>query len=111
MTDKEQKDIFARNLNHLLSVHGKSQREVAEAIDVSPQTFNTWCQAIAIPRMGKVQRLADYFNIPKSHLIDEINDTESSELNELEQKILELYRTLPDSKKIALYEFVKSLIE
>ena len=77
MTDKEQKEIFARNLNHLLSVHNKSQREVAEAIDVSPQTFNTWCQAIAIPRMGKVQRLADYFNIPKSHLIDEINDTDS----------------------------------
>ncbi|MCH5261632.1 MAG: helix-turn-helix domain-containing protein [Lachnospiraceae bacterium] len=49
----------------------KTQREIAQAIDVSPQTFNTWCQGIAIPRMGKVQRLADYFNIGKSDLIDD----------------------------------------
>ena len=44
---------------------------MADAIDVSPQTFNTWCQGIALPRMGKVQRLADYFGIGKTDLIDE----------------------------------------
>lgn len=70
MTDKEQKEIFAKNLNNLLDTYQKSQREVALAIQVSPQTFNTWCQAIAIPRMGKVQKLADYFRVPKSRLID-----------------------------------------
>lgn len=71
MTDSEQKIIFAKNLNKYLSLSNKSQKEVADAIEVSPQTFNTWCQAIALPRMGKVQRLADYFGIGKSDLIDE----------------------------------------
>lgn len=74
MTDQEQREIFAKNLNNLLYQNGKTQREVAEAISVSPQTFNTWCQAIALPRMGKVQRLADYFHVPKSHLIDNVED-------------------------------------
>lgn len=73
MTDMEQKKIFAKNLNRYLTESGKTQKEVADAIGVSPQTFNTWCQAIALPRMGKVQRLADYFNIGKSDLIDEKN--------------------------------------
>ena len=52
-------------------MNNKTQKEVADAIGVSPQTFNTWCQGIALPRMGKVQLLADYFNIGKTDLIDE----------------------------------------
>lgn len=76
MNDNDQKRIFAKNLNRYLSLSSKSQKEVADAIGVSPQTFNTWCQAIALPRMGKVQKLADYFNIGKSDLIDE-KDTNS----------------------------------
>ena len=71
MADEEQKKIFSRNLNNYLSLNNKTQKEVADAIGVSPQTFNTWCQGIALPRMGKVQLLADYFNIGKTDLIDE----------------------------------------
>ena len=71
MVDEEQKRIFAKNLNKYLSLYNKTQKEVADAINVSPQTFNTWCQGIALPRMGKVQRLADYFGIGKTDLIDE----------------------------------------
>lgn len=70
MDDKEQKRIFAQNLKRLLNEHNLNQNEVAKAINVSPQTFNTWCQEIAIPRMGKIELLAKYFNIKKSVLID-----------------------------------------
>lgn len=70
MNDNEQKIIFAKNLNKLLSDAGKTQREVADAIHVLPTTFNTWCQGVALPRMGKVQLLADYFGVKKSDLIE-----------------------------------------
>ena len=70
MADEEQKKIFSKNLNKYLSLNNKTQKEVADAIGVSPQTFNTWCQGIALPRMGKVQLLADYFNIGKTDLIE-----------------------------------------
>ena len=76
MTEREQKNIFAYNLNRQLALNNKTQKEVAEAINVSPQTFNTWCQGIALPRMGKVQLLADYFNIEKSDLIERHNPYE-----------------------------------
>lgn len=77
ITDIEQKKIFSKNLNKYLNKYSKSQKEVADAINVSPQTFNTWCQGIALPRMGKVQLLADYFHIDKSDLIDEKDATSS----------------------------------
>lgn len=71
MTDTEQRKVFSHNLNKYLAEFNKTQREVADAIGVIPSTFNTWCQGIAIPRMGKVQALADYFHINKSDLIEE----------------------------------------
>ena len=74
MSDELQKHILSLNLNRLLEESGKKQSEVAEAIGVSPQTFNTWVQGIAMPRMGKVQKLADYFNVLKSDLIEDSSD-------------------------------------
>lgn len=89
MTDEEQKKIFAHNLNRYLSINNKAQKEVADAINVSPQTFNTWCQGIALPRMGKVQSLADYFGINKSDLIEDKTNTETE------------YYFNPETKKVA----------
>lgn len=48
---------------------GKKQREVAGALGVSPQTFNTWCKGIAVPRMEKLTHLADYFGVEKGELL------------------------------------------
>ena len=69
-SDKEQKRIFANNLKDALNRSGKQQIEVAKAIGVSQQTFNTWCRGVALPRMGKLEKLANYFGIRKSALID-----------------------------------------
>jgi len=69
--DEKQQKIFSENLNRLVRNSGKTQKEIADKMGVSPQTFNTWCQGIAIPRMGKIQALADYFNVSKSELLDE----------------------------------------
>jgi repressor LexA len=71
MVKDKQKAIFSKNLNSYIAKSEKTQLEIAKSIGVSPQTFNTWCKGIAIPRMGKVQALADYFNINKSDLIED----------------------------------------
>ena len=42
MADEEQKKIFSRNLNNYLLSNNRTQKEVADEIGVSPQTFNTW---------------------------------------------------------------------
>lgn len=74
MSENEQRAVFSKNLNRYLSISEKSQKEVADAIGVSPQNFNTWVKGIALPRMSKVQLLADYFGIQKSDLLEEKSD-------------------------------------
>lgn len=126
MADEEQRRIFAKNLNKYLSLFNKTQKEVADAINVSPQTFNTWCQGIALPRMGKVQRLADYFGIGKTDLIDEKSDSNNDhyylneETREIAQEAFEnpelrtlfkVARDIPPERLRAHIEFMKTLKE
>lgn len=70
MSQDEQARIIAENLRYYLEKYGYTQREVADAIGVSHQRFSSWCQGKAIPRMDKVQALADFFHVPKSYIID-----------------------------------------
>ena len=76
MTDEKQKLLLSSNLSRLIEERNLKQAEIAEYIGVSPQTFNTWVKGIAFPRMGKVQKIADFFNVPKSYLIEEHPDDE-----------------------------------
>ena len=69
--NQKEKIIFSNNLKRLVANSNLPQREIAKRIKVSPQTFNTWMQGIAIPRMSKIQLLADFFAIEKSDLIEE----------------------------------------
>lgn len=70
MTD-EVKRIFSINLNRYINRSGKTQKEIAKELGFLPSTFNTWCTGAAFPSTGKLQALADYFNIKKSDLIEE----------------------------------------
>jgi transcriptional regulator with XRE-family HTH domain len=107
MADEEQKKIFSHNLRHYLFVNNKTQKEVADAIRVSPQTFNTWIQGIALPRMGKVQLLADYFHIGKSDLIEvKLPDTKSTNK---ETQLLQKYRSLPPEGQEVVNNLVDNL--
>lgn len=115
MTDKEQTLVFQKNLLRFLNERGKSQIEVANAIDVSHQTFSTWCRGKAIPRMGKIQLLADYFRINMSDLIEEPAADASSvvpvQLRWDERELLEKYNLLNDLGRNKVYEYVSDLTE
>lgn len=76
MTDEEQKRIFAKNLNYYISINDKKQNEIAKDLNINASTLNMWCKGNALPGMGKIQKLADYFRIGKSDLIDEKLDSD-----------------------------------
>ena len=99
--EKNQKKIFSENLNKLLQDREKSQLEVAKDIDVAPQTFNSGVKGVAIPRMGKVQRLADYFHVEKSTLLDEPREAIEFYTAFKDQKDAELAEKVVNNKSLA----------
>ena len=104
------KEIFSENLIRYLDSSGKRQIEVANAIGVSSGTFCDWVKGRAYPRMDKVQKLADYFGISKSDLVEK-RDIEKEKTLLEDQKILDLFHKVPKEKRaeaIALCESVLS---
>lgn len=67
---QEQKNIFAQNLNRLLNEKGKTQSDLVTYFGITASTVSDWCNAKKFPRVDKIQKLADYFGIKKSDLIE-----------------------------------------
>lgn len=65
------KEVFARNLRYYMESRGKNQRELADIAGVSAPTVNDWLKGKKYPRIDKIERLADYFGIYKSDLIED----------------------------------------
>lgn len=90
MSELEQRQIFCENLNRIMNERGYAQIDVANAIGVSPSRFNTWMQGKAIPRMGVLQALADYFRVPKSELLEKyVPDPDPDVIDKLLQEMKE----------------------
>ena len=64
-------DIFTKNLKMYMEQFGKNQKEMAAIVGVSPPTFHDWLKGKKMPRMNNVQKLADYFGVKLSDLIEE----------------------------------------
>ena len=56
LTDEEQKQIFAKNLNRYIALSQKMQKDVAKDLGVNVTTFNMWCTGKAMPGTGKYER-------------------------------------------------------
>ena len=121
MTDEEQKKIFSNNLNKYISLNGKQQKEVAEAVGTNPSTFNMWCKGNSMPGTGKIRALADYFRIGMSDLTDLKEEKEiDAEYSDVSMKIgltdprfmkiiLEYDKLSPDKKDL-LCDFFEKFI-
>lgn len=65
------KEVFAKNLNRLLSKNGKTQSDLVAYMNTTASTVSDWCNGKKYPRVDKMQKLADYFGVLKSDLTEE----------------------------------------
>ena len=70
-TEDDIKKLFSIRLSKLMNERDINQREIAQAVGVSESTVGKWLLLKAIPRMGVIQKLADYFNVGKSYFLEE----------------------------------------
>lgn len=78
MTNLGNRDIFAKNLAHYIERSGKTQKEIAEIIGVAASTFNNWVMGHKYPRIDKIEKLANYFGILKSDLIEDKSEMQKN---------------------------------
>lgn len=66
---------IARNIRAVRTRNNLTQEEFGEIVGVSSMAVSQWETGRAIPRMGAVQKISDYFHISKGSLIDEDSST------------------------------------
>lgn len=124
MTDdrEETKRIFAKNLNKYIDLNQKQQIDVAKDLNEKPTTLNMWCKGNSLPGTGKLRKIADYFNIGMTDLIEEKQfedtDDEYSDIvmkiglhDERFKKFIIKYDKLSTDKKEVLCDFFEKFID
>lgn len=100
--DFEQKKIISYNLQGLIIYSGKDQKEIAIDLDVNPPTFNQWVNGKAIPSVSMLKRIATYFGITLSQLVDDPENNPTDVNYSFNEKLLVYsYRKSPQPLKEA----------
>lgn len=93
----DHKKIFSENLKKYLVLSNKTQKDLIDNLKFDKSAVSTWCNGTKMPRMDKVQVLANYFGIEISDLIE--NASERGKFNELNYvKKIPLRGTVPGGR-------------
>ena len=109
----DNKNIFSSNLKKYMDLNNKTRREICDALGFSYYTFTDWVNGKKYPRMDKVEKLADYFGILKSDLIEDKKDTPSpgiTKLTEGEQMLLDLFRQVPEDQQQLVLQMIRAAL-
>ena len=98
----ENKEIFANNLSFYMEQKGVDRNTLCADLDLKYTTVRDWLKGITYPRIGKIELLANYFNINKSDLIENKISTAQPSDSLLEEITNTARKLNIDNKKIVL---------
>lgn len=70
MINDSDKMIMAKNIQKLMDINNKSRQDLCNALGFKYSTLSEWLQAKKYPRADKISKLASYFNVSRSELVD-----------------------------------------
>ena len=109
MGDESYKKTFSKNLNFFMDLNNKTQMDLMNDLHLSSSTVSNWCTGLKLPRMDKIQLLADYFHINKSDLLEEFDP----KLNEKKKEtwiLIECYSQLNNDGRKRLQAYAENLL-
>lgn len=80
--NSDYKKVFAKNLSNLLARNKKTQADLVSDLKLNKSTVSTWANGTKMPRMNKIEQLANYFGVEKSDLIEDKSDTNEQYYND-----------------------------
>lgn len=94
MSEQEINSIIANNISFHLERCGKSQVDLADYMNVSQATVSNWCKGNKLPRMDKIDKICEFFNIKRSDL-----------MNDRTEAVNEHYYIDDDARELAQFLF------
>ncbi len=101
---------IGNQLRKLLEQDGITQKQLAEALNISTTTLNGYIQNRRQPDASTVIRLASYFNTTTDYIygITTLRDPIASPYNADERHLVNIYRAIPEDKRTLYIETGKT---
>ena len=106
MTALGNKQIMADNIAYYMKLKGIDRNQLCEDLGFKYSTVSEWLSANKYPRIDSIEKMANYFGISKSKLIEKPEQSKLSgtdkqtNLTSSEEALLSNYRQLnPDGQK------------
>lgn len=112
MDELSVREIFPRKLLHYMSINNKTRNDLVRDLGFKYSTIRDWEKGLTIPRMDKVQMLANYFNCTNSDLIEDKKEKPTADkdgLSKEKQELIEHIKNLPEDKIQLLLQVAKSI--
>ena len=77
------KKVMGNNIQFYMNKMGLERADLAKAIDVPYSSLTDWINGKTYPRIDKIERMANYFNIEKSDLVEEHSKARKSTANRI----------------------------
>lgn len=77
MSELGNKEVMAKNIKRLMTIHNKDRNDVCKDLGFKYTTFTDWINAKTYPRIDKIEMMANYFGVSKADLV-EIQPKQSS---------------------------------
>ena len=105
------KEIFSFNLRKKMDEADKTRQDISDALNISYFTVTDWVKGKKMPRMDKVEKLAEYFNCLISDLIEEKKEQPTeSELSIKKREFIRKIEKMTDAQ-IERLEQILALVE
>lgn len=96
----DNKKVMGRNITNQMIQNHVNATDVCKALDIKHNTFSDWVNAKTYPRIDQIERLANYFNIPKFMLVEDIQTLKIH--TEAEERLLDAFRNASEDTKQAV---------
>lgn len=115
------KEVFSRNLKKHMARSGKDRKSIADDLDFPYSTVTEWVNGKKYPRIDRIEKMAEYFGISKSDLIEDFESIKkdndrlaciivklrtNKELLDVVERLVSLDKTKLESLKRLLDSFV-----
>ena len=100
MNTAENKKILAQNILHYMGRKGVTNQQLCADLNFKYSTFMEWIKGRAYPRIGAIEKLANYFGCEKSDLIEDRLKKPAGDdgLSEKRRALIKFAYTVPEDK-------------
>lgn len=107
-------NTFARRLKELRKETGITQIEFARKFNIANGTVGNWESGNRQPDYVTLQKIADFFKVSVDYLVreeteenTEIKKSPSVDITEGEQKLLDLFRKVPENQQQMVLQMIE----